>query len=123
MAAEIVRRFDHELLDESACRLMIAKILKPSPICPNHECRVSLTDSERDRLYAGKTLICTGCGVKHSLRSGTNINGVHCDYRDIVLVTVMRYWRVPVDAIATATHISSATVRRLVERFQFTGSL
>jgi DNA-binding MurR/RpiR family transcriptional regulator len=40
-----------------------------------------------------------------------------------VLVTVMRYWRVPVDAIATATHISSATVRRLVERFQFTGSL
>lgn len=116
LAEEITRQFDRDQLDESACRILIARILKPSPICPR--CKISLTDQERDRLYAGKSLICTSCNTKHSLRSGTHINGIHCDYRDIVLVAAMRHWGASVDAISRAAHISSATVRRLVDRFQ-----
>lgn len=116
MVEQIAQQFDRAHLDETECRLLIARILKPSPICP--KCQVSLSDPERARLYAGKNLICS-CGTKHSLRSGTHINGIHCDYREIVLVAAMNHWNVPVDAISRATHISTSTVRRLVERFQY----
>jgi len=117
LAAEIAKRFDRDQMDEAACRFMIARILKPAPICPN--CKISLSDLERERLYNGKTLICNSCGVKHSLRSGTHINGIHCDYRDIVLVAIMRYWGAPISSISKATNISTATIRRLTERFTF----
>ena len=118
LADEIVRQFDRDYLDESACRLMIARIIKPSPICP--KCKVSVSDPERDRLYAGKSLRCSSCGFKHNLRSGTHLVGIHCEYRDIVLVATMRHWGAKIDAIARAVHISTESVRRLSDRFSLT---
>jgi transposase-like protein len=117
LAVAIARHFDRDQMDEAVCRETIARLIKPAPVCPR--CHVSLTDPDRDRLYAGKNLICPSCGVKHSLRSGTNLNGIHCDYRDIVLVAAMCFWGAPIDSISKAAHISGATVRRLAERLTF----
>ena len=99
-------------INEEDARLAVARLLKPVPICPG--CQVSLSDQERDRLYAGRSIVCRSCGRKHQLTTGTVFEGMHATYRDVVLVSAMHNNRVKIDDIALVTGLSDDTIRRLI---------
>jgi transposase-like protein len=93
------------------CRLVIGRYLKNQPVCPG--CKVSLTDQEVDRLYADKRMICRHCGKGHSLYSGTVLEGVHADPRQIVLIAAMTVCDEPMKNIEQVTGLSDDTIRRI----------
>lgn len=93
------------------CRLVIGRHIKPSPICPG--CGVSLTNQEIDRLYDGKRLACRECGKSHKLYSGTVLEGVHAEPREIVLIAAMSAFGEPVKHIHQITGLSDDTIRRI----------
>lgn len=83
-------------------------------ICPT--CRVSYSPSDIERALSGRDVICTSCRHKATPRSGTIFDGVHCGFREILLIAVLLHWKVCIAEIASRTGISSATVRRLAKR-------
>ena len=101
-----------ESMSDDAARLVVARHIQPSPVCPG--CRVSLNDQERDRLYAGRSVVCRHCRKKHRLTTGTVLEGIHADIRDIVIVAVMHAYKEPVSAIQSVTGLSDDTIRRMI---------
>lgn len=99
-------------VNEDDAREVVARLLKPMPTCPG--CKVSLTDQERDRLYYGKSIICRHCGKKHKLTTGTVFEGMHADYRDVVLTAAMHNNGVKTADVALVTGLSDDTIRRMI---------
>jgi len=93
------------------CRLVVGRHLKPCPICPG--CGVSLSQQEIDRLYSGTSVVCRGCGKKHRMTTGTVLEGVHADMRDILLIAAMTACEEPVSDIVKVTGLSDDTIRRI----------
>lgn len=100
-------------ISEDAARLMIGRYLKPSPICPG--CAVSLNDQERDRLYAGRSVICRYCGRKHRLTTGTVLEGAHADYRDVIMICLMHHHGAALATMEAVTGLSDDTIRRMIK--------
>jgi hypothetical protein len=93
------------------CRFAVGRHLKPSPICPG--CGVSLGHLDVDRLYSGASVVCRDCGKKHRMTTGTVLEGVHADMRDILLIAAMTAWEEPVSDIVKVTGLSDDTIRRI----------
>lgn len=101
-----------ECISEDGARLMIGRHLKPAPICPG--CAVSLDDQDRDRLYAGRSVVCRHCGKKHRLTTGTVLEGIHADYRDVVIICLMHHHGAALSLMETITGLSDDTIRRMI---------
>lgn len=102
-----------ECMTEDAARLVVAQIIKPSPICPG--CAVSLDDQERQRLYGGRSVVCRHCGKKYRLTTGTVLEGIHADFRDVVMICVMHRHGAALVDIETVTGLSDDTIRRMIK--------
>jgi len=102
-----------ESMTEDAARLVVAGAIKPCPICPG--CKVSLDDQERQRLYAGRSIVCRHCGKKHRLTTGTVLEGIHADFRDVVMICVMHRHGTPLVIMEAVTGLSDDTIRRMIK--------
>lgn len=115
LGGRIVDAFESVHFDEIACRRTLLSILRPDPICPN--CRRSFTREEAGRMLDDKEIRCE-CGRKSAPRSGTVLEGVHADYRTVLLIACMAWWGVHRPEIATRCGVSIDTVRRITERLR-----
>ena len=115
LGGQIVFAFSEGQLDEAACRRILLQILRPAPICPG--CHRSFSGQETERILDGKEVRCD-CGRKSAPRSGTVLDGVHADYRVVLLIACMAYWGVKPTEITCHTNVSPDTVRRITERLK-----
>ena len=120
IAMQIVTNFSSEVLNEENCRRILLPLIRPTMICPS--CQVSYTHAEVERVLSGRDVICGSCSRKASPRSGTVLDGVHCGFREVLLVAVMLHWKISRREIARCTGISDDTVRRLSQRLGGTGA-
>ena len=114
VAAQIVESFTSAALNEDTCRRSLLPLIRPDMICPT--CRVSYSHADIERALSGRDVICGSCRRKASPRSGTILDGVHCGFREVLLVAVLLHWEVRRQEIAKCTGISDDTVRRLAKR-------
>jgi len=111
----IVRAFGIGHFDEAVCRRSLLQLLRPAPICPC--CKRSLSRSEIEKMLDDKDIRCE-CGRKSSPRSGTALEGVHAEYRTILLIACMSFWGVNIKETASRTGVSVDTVRRVTLRLK-----
>lgn len=116
LASQVVAGFASAHLSEDACRRYLLPIVRPVMVCPG--CQVSYSASQSERVLSGHAVICAECGRKAFPRTGTILEGVHCGFREVLLVAVMLHWQVKIGDIATTTGISTHTVRRLAYRLE-----
>jgi len=90
-------------------------LLRPAPICPG--CKRSLTALEVEKMLDDKDIRCE-CGRKSAPRSGTALEGVHAEYRTILLIACMSFWGIHHKETASRTGVSVDTVRRVIERLK-----
>lgn len=115
LGGRVVEAFRAPLLDEDTCRRELLQLMRPAPICPG--CMRCLTAAEIERMLDGREIRCE-CGRKSTPRSGTVLEGVHADYRTVLLIACMSWWGVTRTEIATRCGVSIDTVRRITERLR-----
>jgi len=115
LGSQIVRAFGIGHFDETVCRRTLLQLLRPAPICPG--CKRSLSTSEVEKMLDDKDIRCD-CGRKSSPRSGTALEGVHAEYRTILLIACMSFWGITIKETASRTGVSVDTVRRVIERLK-----
>lgn len=102
-----------ETLTDELIRMVVGRHLKPSPICPR--CGVSLNMQDVDKLYSGAAVICRDCGKKHRLSTGTVLENVHHDLRDIMIVAILHRCGKKPKEIQTETGLPEDTVKRYLD--------
>ncbi len=115
LGGQIISAFSGDHFDEAACRRTLLQLLRSAPICPG--CRRSFTSQEVERMLDGREHRCE-CGRKSFPRSGTVLEGVHADYRTVLLIACMSFWGVPRREIGRHTMVSIDTVERITERLK-----
>ena len=115
LGGQIITAFSVGHFDEAACRRTLLKILRPAPICPG--CQRSFTAQETERMLDDRDIRCD-CGRKSAPRSGTVLDGVHAEYRVVLLIACMAYWGVKPAEIVRHINVSLDTVRRITERLK-----
>ena len=104
-----------DLLDESACREFCLRLLHPSgPRCPR--CGVCLTGVRVETFRAGGRVECQSCGRWYTARTGTPLQGIKANWRQLVLLCAMHGRGCRPSDISPVCRISEDTVRRYLKR-------
>lgn len=104
------------LLDEKSCRAWWLRRLHPAgTVCPS--CGTSIADARTEAWAEGRLIRCRDCGKFFDNRTGTELSGVHADWKQLTLFVTLLSVRMPAAQIARLCRISDDTVRRLARRF------
>lgn len=110
----IAMAFRASVLNDDTCRRELAGLVRPDMICP--ACKVSIAIDDRERLYAGRDLICKECGRRQNVFSGTIFCGLHLSPSAIVTACLLRRYNAKLAEIARITGASESTISRLLDR-------
>lgn len=119
--AAVGRDFSAEFLDETVCRdWVLAKLHgRGERYCPG--CRSPLTGIALLRFCQGKRLCCPACRKFFTARTGTFLNGCHFSYREVMLLALFLYVRLPRFWIASILPVTEETVRLWEIKFKIVG--
>lgn len=114
---EVLDAFDMDWLSfGEAARWMVGRLHPSGVWCP--ACSASIVDEKRfARFFAMKQVRCPSCGKKFTATTGTFIEGVKLEAREIILLAVLLALDVSPARIASVLRIHIDTVRNWRDRF------
>jgi transposase-like protein len=104
-------------LDENICRAWWFQLLHPDgPRCPR--CKSAVVDGRVETFRDGGRVKCHSCDRWFTLRTGTPVQGMTADWRQLTTLTWLSFQGHSLADIARACRISDDTARRYLKRLR-----
>lgn len=117
MPEDVVREFCAGFLDEAVCRQWIIERLHPGgAICP--ECGKELSDKCQERFWNNERIKCKYCGKWFTALTGTMFQGIHMDFRAIIILALFLGMNQAASTVACFIGGNENTVRSWRSKFE-----